>query len=284
MAPVSSSLALPKGVRVLGQAPLPTSGKSWFQLWSRSRWSWRRATDLSTSRHNRIPMLWHLCHHRWHFPKGFASWAKLLGMVKFPPYDGSPPTHKHTPTRTRNNTPRDDKAIRHKTITQGSKDQRAPLYIQRTPFIYESPLYIQRAPFIYQRAPMYIQRAPLYIREPPVYTESPPLYTESPLYMQRGLPVYQGAPCIYREPPTQVCMKHACKHACRHLPSTSPAPREHMSSKSEVAKTLILGGPWAQMPLGRSRFRTAATQLRARALERGWGEVDLSPSCSILVH
>ena len=139
------------------------SGKSWCQLWSRSRRGWRRATDLSTSRHNRIPMLWHLYHHRWHFPKGFASWAKLLCLLQESPGFNSgpevvgagvapqisqllviigsrccgtcviiagtsqrgsrlgpssrawlssplttvPPTHKHTPTRTRNNTPRD---------------------------------------------------------------------------------------------------------------------------------------------------------------------------------
>ena len=90
----------------MGQTPLPTSGKSWFQLWSRSRWSWRRATDLSTSRHNRIPMLWHLCHHRWHFPKGFASWAKLLCLLQEShahPQDRPPHLHIAPATYTQRN-------------------------------------------------------------------------------------------------------------------------------------------------------------------------------------
>ena len=158
-----------------------TSGKSWFQLWSRSRWSWRRATDLSTSRHNRIPMLWHLCHHRWHFPKGFASWAKLLGMVKFPPYDGSPHTQKHTPTRTRNNTPQD------KTRQYDIRPSLKAAKTREPPFIYREPPLYTRAPFIYREPP-------LYIREPPVYTESPPLYKRAPC-------IYREPPFIYREPP-----------------------------------------------------------------------------------
>ena len=123
------------------------SGKSWCQLWSRSRWSWRRATDLSTSRHNRIPMPWHLYHHRWHFPKGFASWAKLLGMVKFPPYDGSPHAQKHTPTRTRNNTPQDKTRQYDIRPSLKAAKTREPPFIYREPRISGRPMYIQRAPY-----------------------------------------------------------------------------------------------------------------------------------------
>ena len=83
-------------------------------------------------------MLWHLCHHRWHFPKGFASWAKLLGMVKFPPYDGSPHTQKHTPTRTRNNTPQD------KTRQYDIRPSLKAAKTRGPPFIYrEPPLYTE---------------------------------------------------------------------------------------------------------------------------------------------
>ena len=153
-------------------------------------------------------MLWHLYHHRWHFPKGFASWAKLLCLLQESPGFNSGPevvgagvapqisqllviigsrccgtcviiagtsqrgsrlgpsswawlssplttvpphTQKHTPTRTRNNTPQD------KTRQYDIRPSLKAAKTREPPFIYREPPLYTRAPFIY--------------REPPLYTE-----------------------------------------------------------------------------------------------------------------
>ena len=51
-------------------------------------------------------MLWHLYHHRWHFPKGFASWAKLLCLLQEShahPQDRPPHLHIAPATYTQRN-------------------------------------------------------------------------------------------------------------------------------------------------------------------------------------
>ena len=197
-------------------------------------------------------MPWHLYHHRWHFPKGFASWAKLLCLLQESPGFNSGPEVVGAgvaPQISQLLVIIGSRCCGTCVIIAGTSQRGSRLGPSSWAWL-SSPLTTvppthknthRRAlgTTHHRTTRQYDIRPSLKAaktREPPLYTESPlyirepPLYTESPLYISESPPVYTESPPLYKRAPlyTQrapLYIQRAPYIRAPHVYTESPLPR-----------------------------------------------------------